>query len=182
MSGPFVKKKLILRFDGRRSWALSFEKPYNHFLLMAFNVDFDVLCKKTSRLSNVCLVDDPFDKNRSFCYIILDRSCSRVFSPSEIIRDHLGLSCCNVDCKFLVDEEYAQNIKIERSGNKFFFSRDWVKVVQQIKMKFATFVLFQYMGQRKYKLIVFMNDSTQLIVSHPQANPKAAHDTVIILF
>ncbi|XP_021999718.1 uncharacterized protein LOC110897271 isoform X3 [Helianthus annuus] len=98
------------------------------------------------------------------------------FSPSEIIRDHLGLSCCNVDCKFLVDEEYAQNIKIERSGNKFFFSRDWVKVVQQIKMKFATFVLFQYMGQRKYKLIVFMNDSTQLIVSHPQANPKAAHD------
>ncbi|XP_021999717.1 uncharacterized protein LOC110897271 isoform X2 [Helianthus annuus] len=126
MSGPFVKKKLILRFEGRRSWALSFEK----------------------------------------------------FSPSEIIRDHLGLSCCNVDCKFLVDEEYAQNIKIERSGNKFFFSRDWVKVVQQIKMKFATFVLFQYMGQRKYKLIVFMNDSTQLIVSHPQANPKAAHDMV----
>ncbi|KAM0043230.1 putative DNA-binding pseudobarrel domain superfamily [Helianthus debilis subsp. tardiflorus] len=26
MSGPFVKKKLILRFDGRRSWVLSFEK------------------------------------------------------------------------------------------------------------------------------------------------------------
>ncbi|KAM0067177.1 hypothetical protein Hdeb2414_s0002g00057871 [Helianthus debilis subsp. tardiflorus] len=128
MSVPFVKKKLILRFDGRRSWALSFEKvcdgvsiidgwkivvdqlalkigcllvftpfqPKNHFLLMGFNFDFDVLCKKTPRLSNVCLVDDPFDKNRSFCYI-LDRSCSRVFLPSEIIRDHLGPSCCNVD-------------------------------------------------------------------------------------
>ncbi|KAJ0553058.1 hypothetical protein HanOQP8_Chr00c184g0783841 [Helianthus annuus] len=49
-------------------------------------------------------------------------------------------------------------------------------------MKFATFVLFQYMGQRKFKLTVFMNDGIQLIVSHPQPNPNTAHDTVIILF
>ncbi|KAJ0718736.1 hypothetical protein HanLR1_Chr08g0273881 [Helianthus annuus] len=44
-------------------------------------------------------------------------------------------------------------------------------------MKFATFVLFQYMGQRNFKLTVFMNDGIQLIVSHPQPNPNTAHDT-----
>ncbi|MFS7969493.1 putative DNA-binding pseudobarrel domain superfamily [Helianthus anomalus] len=124
-------------------------QSYLDFLLTAFNVDFDVVCKKKKlRLSDVCLVDDPCDKNRSFSYIILDRSSSR-FIQSEIIRDHLGPSCYNGDYNILVDEVYTQNIKIGRSGNQFLFSRDWVKVFQQIWMKFAKFVLFYYMGKKK---------------------------------
>ncbi|KAJ0901128.1 putative transcription factor B3-Domain family [Helianthus annuus] len=121
MSGPFVKKKLILRFDGRRSWVLSFKK-----------------------VRDVVAITDGW----------------------KTVVDQHGLKIC---CLL--------NVKIGRSGNKLFFGRDWVKVVQQIKMKFATFVLFQYMGQRKFKLTVFMNDGIQLIVSHPQPNPNTAHDT-----
>ncbi|MFS7961453.1 putative DNA-binding pseudobarrel domain superfamily [Helianthus anomalus] len=86
------------------------------------------------------------------------------------VLDHLGPSC-NGDCKILVDEEYPQNVKIGRSGNKLFFGRDWVKVVQQIRMKFATFVLFQYMGQRKFKLTEYpIQVNHQLIQQNDQLN------------
>ncbi|KAM0034172.1 hypothetical protein Hdeb2414_s0016g00494401 [Helianthus debilis subsp. tardiflorus] len=47
-------------------------------------------------------------------------------------------------------------------------------------MKFAKFVLFHYIGKKNFKLIRFMNNGTQLIVSHPQPNPNAAHGPVII--
>ncbi|MFS7913514.1 hypothetical protein Hanom_Chr02g00142671 [Helianthus anomalus] len=39
-----------------------------------------------------------------------------------------------------------------RSGNTFSVCRDWVKVIEEILIKFALFVMFQYLGDRKFKL------------------------------
>ncbi|MFS7900611.1 putative transcription factor B3-Domain family [Helianthus anomalus] len=39
-----------------------------------------------------------------------------------------------------------------RSKNTFFVCRDWVKVVEDISIKCASFVVFQYLGDRKFKL------------------------------
>ncbi|MFS7979077.1 hypothetical protein Hanom_Chr10g00923131 [Helianthus anomalus] len=49
--------------------------------------------------------------------------------------------------KVIRDESY-----FGRSGNTFFVCRDWVKVVEEISIKFALFVVFQYLVDRKFKL------------------------------
>ncbi|MFS7940540.1 hypothetical protein Hanom_Chr05g00465681 [Helianthus anomalus] len=80
MSGPFMKKKLIIRFESSHLWVLSYKR----------------------------------------------------------VRDGVAI-------KYgwkLVDEVYTQKIKMGRYGNQFFFGRDWVKVAQQIQIKFASVILF----------------------------------------